>query len=1084
MPSDLVRRRSLLVWVSRLLVVALLFAWSCVAPAAVSKPNIVVILADDLGYGDVGCYNANSKIPTPNLDQLAREGMRFTDAHAPDAVCTPTRYGLLTGRYAFRSRLTSGVLVPWDPPLIEPGRLTLGALLQQHGYQTACIGKWHLGWDWPTTDGRRPSSTNGIGNVDFTKPIANGPTTRGFDYYFGVDVPNYPPYCFLEQDRTIGLPSIPAPQKAGGFNRVGPMLPGWSLTNIMPELTQRAARFVEKAAQANKPFFLYLPLTAPHYPIVPAPEFRGRSRAGEYGDFVAQVDSTVGVVMSALARAGQATNTLLIFTSDNGPECVEADPGAYERVQLYGHWSMDGLRGVKRHLWEGGHRVPFLARWPGQVPAARTSAETICHVDLLATCAALLDAKLPANAGEDSYNVLPALLGKELKHPIREATVLHGGNGNFAIRQGNWMFIDARSGDVNGGRTRVDEPAWFKAERGYTTNRFAGELYNLADDLPEGRNLYGEKPEVVERLKAMLEKYKAEGRSTPPLRAAGKQPNVVVILADDQGWGDLSINGNSNLSTPRIDSLARDGALFDRFYVCPVCSPTRAEFLTGRYHPRGGVHDVSRGGERLNLDEKTIADTFKAAGYATGAFGKWHNGTQYPYHPNARGFDEYYGFCSGHWGSYFDPLLEHNGKLVQGQGYIIDDLTDHALAFIETNRSRPFFCYVPFNTPHSPMQVPERFWRKFAEADLKLRARIPGQEDIPFTRAALAMCENIDWNVGRILDRLDELKLAKDTIVIYFSDNGPNGWRWNGGMKGRKGSTDEGGVRSPFMIRWPGHIPAGKRIPQIAGAIDLLPTLANLANIPMANTKPLDGASLTPLLLGAAPDWPDRMIFSHWNGQVSVRTQRYRLDDSNHLFDLETDPGQDRDSAARFPEISARLSSARSEWKSALLPGHAQDQRPFTVGYREFPVTYLPARDGVPRGNIQRSAGAPNCSFFKNWVSTNDSMTWDIEVATAGKYEAVLYYTCRAPDAGASVELVFGKSRLGAKVVEAYDPPLRGAENDRVPRRSESYVKDFKPLRLGTLVLNRARGSLTLRALSIAGRQVADVRMVALTLQK
>src|SRR5512136_1756103 len=212
--------------------------------------------------------------------------------------------------------------------------------------------------------------------------------------------------------------------------------------------------------------------------------------------------------------------------------------------------------------------------------------------------------------------------------------------------------------------------------------------------------------------------------------APAAKPNVVIVLADDQGWGDLSVNGNANLATPRIDSLAKDGALFERFYVCPVCSPTRAEFLTGRYHPRGGVHGVSTGGERLNLDEKTIADTFKSAGYATGAFGKWHNGSQYPYHPNARGFDEYYGFTSGHWGTYFDPPLDHNGTPTRGKGYIIDDLTDHAIEFIEQNNTRPFFCYVPFNTPHSPMQVPDRFWRKFASGEIKLRARNPRQEDI------------------------------------------------------------------------------------------------------------------------------------------------------------------------------------------------------------------------------------------------------------------------------------------------------------------------------------------------------------------
>ena len=482
------------------------------ADTSASKPNLLYILADDLGYGDVGCYNSDSKIPTPNLDQLASEGMRFTDAHAPDAVCTPTRYGLLTGRYCFRSRLKSGVLGPWGAPLIEEGRLTVPALLRQHGYATACIGKWHLGWQWPTKDGQPPSSQNGLGNVDFTKPVAGGPTACGFDAYFGVDLPNYPPYCFIENDRTLGVPSVAAPMTRGAFNRPGPMISGWNLTNIMPEITARAVRYIEDAAKSSRPFFLYFPLTAPHYPIVPAAEFKGRSQAGDYGDFVAQVDATVDAVLGALRRTGLAANTLVIFTSDNGPECVEIDPGAYQRIRDFGHRSMDGLRGVKRDTWEGGHRVPFLARWPGHIPAGAVSQETICHVDFLATCASLLGAKLPPKAGEDSYNILPVLLGQKRGGPVREATVLHGGDGKFAIRQGDWVLIDAPTGDGNG---QSGEPAWFKQERGYTSNPFPGELYNLQDDLPQRRNRYGEKPLIIERLKALLEKYKADGRSTP-----------------------------------------------------------------------------------------------------------------------------------------------------------------------------------------------------------------------------------------------------------------------------------------------------------------------------------------------------------------------------------------------------------------------------------------------------------------------------------------------------------------------------------------------------------------------------------------
>src|SRR5437667_11111600 len=236
-------------------------------------------------------------------------------------------------------------------------------------------------------------------------------------------------------------------------------------------------------------------------------------------------------------------------------------------------------------------------------------------------------------------------------------------------------------------------------------------------------------------------------------RRSRGRPYIVVILADDQCWGDFSVHGNTNLSTPHIDPLARDGALFERFFVCAVCAPTRAEFLTGRYHSRGGVRGVSTGAERLNLDEMTIAQTFKAAGYATAAFGKWHNGTQFPYHPNARGFDEYYGFTSGHRGQYFDPDLDHNGKLVRGKGYITEDLTNHAIDFIAAHKDRPFFCYLPFNTPHSPMQVPERFFEKFSHLDPKMRSRDP-REEIPMTRAALAMCESIDWNVGRVLAKL------------------------------------------------------------------------------------------------------------------------------------------------------------------------------------------------------------------------------------------------------------------------------------------------------------------------------------------
>jgi len=377
------------------------------------------------------------------------------------------------------------------------------------------------------------------------------------------------------------------------------------------------------------------------------------------------------------------------------------------------------------------------------------------------------------------------------------------------------------------------------------------------------------------------------------------------------------------------------------------------------------------------------------------------------------------------------------------------------------------------------MQVPDTFYERFANRELKMRARDPKLEQVPFTRAALAMCENIDWNVGRVLAKLNELHLADDTIVIYFSDNGPNSWRWNGGMKGRKGSVDEGGVRAPFMIRWPGRIQAGKRIPQIAGAIDLLPTLADMAAVPIVSTKPLDGVSLKPLLLGhGAVNWSDRMIFSIQNRRTSVRTQQYRLDDDGALYDMIADPMQDHDIAAQKPEVAAKLKDALSRWGREVNPG--KDDRPFTVGYSK--TTMLPARDGVAHGTVERSNTAPNCSYFTNWTSKEDAMTWDIEPGRAGDYEAIVYYTCPATDVGSTIELSFAGEKAVAKISTPFESPLRGKDVDRVPRETESYVKDFRPLSLGKLKLANTRGQLTLRALAIAWKQVADIRYVALVL--
>ncbi len=500
------------------------------------RPNIIIILADDLGYGDVACYNPESKIATPNLNRLAREGLRFTDAHAASAVCTPSRYGILTGRYPWRSRLKRGVLSPWGATLIESNRLTLPAMLRAQGYTTAAIGKWHLGWHWPTLDGQPPSSrTNHHSNVDFSRPITDGPTTRGFDTYFGTDVPNYPPFCFIENDHTVGNPT--ALSNPEDFNISGPALPGWRAVNILPELTRRAVRCVEDAAQAKnpRPLFLYFALTSPHYPIAPVPEFVGKSGAGRYGDYVMQTDWVVGQIADALRRTGLADNTLLIFTSDNGPEMDdEIGIGAFERIQKFDHASMGSLRGVKRDAWEGGHREPFIVRWPGHAPAGKVSEQFLIFTDLMASFAALTGSTLPNDAAEDSFNLLPALLGSKVARP---PGVMVGISGKPALRQGDWVLIAGPTGREN--PLPRGEPEWFRQLRGYTAagdGNVSCQLFNLREDPGQRTNRVATEGERVKAMLALLQQYQRAGRSVDrPSQSSGVKSSHASRAGESTG---------------------------------------------------------------------------------------------------------------------------------------------------------------------------------------------------------------------------------------------------------------------------------------------------------------------------------------------------------------------------------------------------------------------------------------------------------------------------------------------------------------------------------------------------------------------
>ncbi|MCR9197493.1 MAG: arylsulfatase [Planctomycetaceae bacterium] len=559
------------------------------------------------------------------------------------------------------------------------------------------------------------------------------------------------------------------------------------------------------------------------------------------------------------------------------------------------------------------------------------------------------------------------------------------------------------------------------------------------------------------------------------------RPNVVIFLADDMGWGDLSVQGNRNLQTPHIDSLARDGASLENFYVCAVCAPTRAEFLTGRYHPRTGVRGVSEGQGRLNPEETTLADVFQEAGYATGAFGKWHNGTQPPYHPCDRGFEEFYGFTSGHWGHYFSPPLDHNRRRVRGDGFLVDDVTDHALEFIAQHRDTPFLCYVPFNTPHSPMMVPDRFYDRFDGRKLSQRHTDPDKEDPLMSRAALALCENLDWNVGRVLQQLRRLQLTDRTIVLFFSDNGPNSWRWNGGMKGRKGTIDEGGLRSACFWKWPGRIPARRVVTGTAGAIDLLPTLCGLAQLPVPEERRIDGVDLSAVIRGRREQSADRLLYSIWRNRVSVRSQRFRLDAGGHLFDITVDRGQQNDVAGKFPKVATRLQSAAETFRQQMAVEFQRSrERPFTVGYGPF--TTLPARDGIAHGNIRRSSKAPNNSFFVNWTSADDHISWHVDIGQSGQYEVILHYTCRADDVGCRICLQDERGpSVAADITTAFDPPLYDKSKERV-EKSHYFVKDFRPLRVGRFHLDSGETTLQLRAERLVGERAIDVHSIDINL--
>ncbi len=476
--------------------------------AAYDLPNIVILYADDLGYGDPGCMNPESKIPTPSLDQLARQGIRFTDAHSSSGICTPSRYALLTGRYHWRA--FHDIVDSFGASRLDAAQLTLPEMLQQRGYRTGCVGKWHLGWDWDAIrrDGARSDPKTGFAANDFdwSQPIPGGPLVHGFDYYFGDDVPNFPPYAWIENDRITEAPTRPfeaAPPTAEGNweCRPGPMVAGWQLDAVVPRLTDQAVRWIERSAATDQPFFLYFALTSPHAPIVPSAAFAGKSGAGGYGDFVVQSDAACGAVLEALQRMGLEENTIVIFSSDNGPEIY-----CYERVKKFGHRSMGPLRGIKRDVWEGGHRVPMIVRWPEALPAGQTCDRLIVQTDLFATIAGIVNFPLENNQAEDSINQLPVWRAPE-SAAVRTWAVHNTYARRFALRQDQWLVMDGPDGNSR------EAPQWFAAQEGWEAPDAPFALYDLASDPGQKFNLASRYPDRVELMLARLKEIRASSGS-------------------------------------------------------------------------------------------------------------------------------------------------------------------------------------------------------------------------------------------------------------------------------------------------------------------------------------------------------------------------------------------------------------------------------------------------------------------------------------------------------------------------------------------------------------------------------------------
>lgn len=823
----------------------------CVAAGTASKPNIVVILSDDYGWGSAGCYGADPNlVRTPNIDRLAKEGRRFTDANTTSSVCTPTRYSTLTGRYCWRTSLKHQVLGTPSPLLIEPGRLTIASLLKKHGYSTAAIGKWHLGY------GTKPP-------VDYREELKPGPLELGFDYHFGVPSNHGDASgVYVENHRVFGLRSdkLTPRDQAGKNFQDAPFLgldaPQRVDVDVMPLLTAKAVAWLDKQT-SDKPFFLYLAPVAVHRPETPSAKNKGTSKAGTYGDWIHELDESVGRVLDTLDRKGLAGNTVVLFTSDNGAVNRLDGPGESVAAIKAGLKVCGPFRGGKQDVWEGGFRVPYLLRWPGRVPAGTTCDEMLSLVDTVATVAAVVGEPLPSHtvAAEDSYNMLPAWLGAKYASPIRPDMIVHSSSGNFAIRQGPWKWIEGKP-----------HPATKQWTLRHSADQFKPQLYNLAEDRGEKTDALVEHADVAKRLADLVNKYRDQGFSrvadVKPVAdgrpVVNDKPNILLITGDDLGF-QLGCYGETAAHTPNMDRIASEGVRFTRGYVTQAsCSPSRSSILTGLYpHQNGQIGLAHLGYSMTDPGVPKLPNLLKAAGYFTGIVGKLHVGPSqsFAFDFKRLGFNE-----------------------TRNVGNVAKDFRD---LIAKTPTGNPWFAYINYADPHEPHERDVNGYPKVKTdpAQIKLYPWLPADRKDDKTKKALAdfqTCVNrMDEGVGLLLKVLRETGHDRDTLIVLVGDNGPPFVR-------AKVSSFEAGVNVPFLAWWPGQVKGGQVSDKLICTIDIMPTLLSLAGAKVPSNLP--GRSLWPLLQGESAPWRETLATEYTSHdppsfapQRSIRDMRYKL---------------------------------------------------------------------------------------------------------------------------------------------------------------------------------------------------------------